>query len=143
MKVEGPGNTSQTKKSEGKKKAAGTGFDKLVSGAASGVAQSFTTPSVTNVDALLSVQEVEDPTARAAKKRMRERGDKLLNELDNIRMSLLTNTLTIGEVISVADMVASHREKIVDPTLTGILDEIDLRAQVELAKARIAMDNAV
>jgi hypothetical protein len=35
--------------------------------------------------------------------------------------------------------VASHREKIDDPRLVAILDEIDLRAQVEIAKARFSM----
>ncbi|HPF78465.1 MAG TPA: flagellar assembly protein FliX [Alphaproteobacteria bacterium] len=39
-----------------------------------------------------------------------------------------------------ADVVASHREKINDPKLTALLDEIDLRAQIEIAKMRKAME---
>ena len=52
---------------------------------------------------------------------------------------MLNGTLTVGHMIDIADIVASHREKIQDPKLTDIMDEIDLRAQVELAKMRVAM----
>jgi len=74
---------------------------------------------------------------------MRHRADTLLNELDRIRMGLLSGSLTVGHVIDIADVVASHREKIMDPQLTAILDEIDLRAQIELAKMRLSLDKAV
>ena len=55
-------------------------------------------------------------------------------------MAMLNGSLTVGHMIDIADVVASHREKITDPALTAIMDEIDLRAQVELAKMRVAMD---
>ena len=61
--------------------------------------------------------------------------------LESIRIGLLTGTLTIGDVINIAVVVASHREKIMDPELTSILDEIDLRAQVEIAKMKMALDS--
>ena len=53
---------------------------------------------------------------------------------------MLTGQLTVGHMIDIADVVASHRERINDPTLTSVMDEIDLRAQVELAKMRVALD---
>ena len=71
---------------------------------------------------------------------MRHRADTLLNVLDKLRDSLLSGSLTVGDMVDVADVVASHREKINDPGLTAIMDEIDLRAQVELAKMRVALD---
>ena len=73
---------------------------------------------------------------------MRKRSNDLLDELDKIRMGMLNGTLTVGHMVDIADVVASHREKISDPTLTAIMDEIDLRAQVELAKMRVALDAA-
>jgi hypothetical protein len=69
------------------------------------------------------------------------RADNLLALLDSIRMGLLGGGLTVGQVIDIADIVASHREKVTDPQLTAILDEIDLRAQIEIAKMRMALDN--
>jgi len=98
------------------------------------------TQSIAQMDALLAVQAAEDPTERAAKKRARERSDKVLSVLDDVRMAMLGGNLTVGHMVDMADVVASHREKIADPALTAIMDEIDLRAQVELAKMRVSME---
>lgn len=148
MKVQGPGSTQPSKKTEKKKGVSssdsGQSFDSMVSASSAEETESASaTKSIAAVDALLAVQEVEDPTARAAKQKMRERGENILEELDKIRMSLLTGNVTVGDVIDVADMVASHREKIMDPQLTAILDEIDLRAQVEIAKIRVAAEKSL
>lgn len=71
---------------------------------------------------------------------MRQRAGDILKELDKIRIAMLSGTLTVGHMIDVADVVASHRERIMDPGLTAIMDEVDLRAQVELAKMRSAFE---
>jgi hypothetical protein len=42
-------------------------------------------------------------------------------------------------MVDIADVVASHRQKVQDPGMVEIMDEIDLRAQVELAKMRIRL----
>lgn len=142
MKIQGPGKTSAPSKTGKKDKASSSdeSFGDFVSKGAEASTGTTTTQSIARVDALLSVQAVEDPTARAAKKRLRQRGDSILDELDKIRMAMLNGSLTVGHMIDIADVVASHREKVTDPSLTAIMDEIDLRAQVELAKMRVAMD---
>ena len=71
---------------------------------------------------------------------MRERADHILDRLENLRMAILSGSMTLGQAIDIADVVASHREKISDPKLTAILDEIDLRAQIEIAKMRKALE---
>lgn len=142
MKVRGPGSTqgpSKTKKSSDASATDGS-FGALMAGGAEPAAAATTTQSIAQVDALLAIQGAEDPTQGASRKRMRHRAGEVLNALDKIRDSLLGGTLTVGDMIDVADVVASHREKITDPGLTGIMDEIDLRAQVELAKMRVALD---
>ena len=142
MKIQGPGQTqgpSKTKKKEG----TGGGdksFGDLVSKDTANTGATQNTQSIAHVDALLAVQGAEDPMAGASKKRMRERSMKLLDGLETLRTKMLTGSLTVGDMIDIADVVASHREKIMDPALTGIMDEIDLRAQVELAKMRVALD---
>ena len=145
MKIQGPSGPQKTEKTKKADKSAASdgSFQEFM---ASGTTQSqaaSTTSSIASVDVLLAAQAVEDPTERAAKKRMRERADTLLDGLDNIRNALLTGTLTLGHCIGIADVVASHREKIEDPALTAILDEIDLRAQVEIAKMRKSMEKAL
>jgi len=142
MKVSGPGKTqgpSKTKKSSDSSATDGS-FGAMMSGGAEQAATTNTTQSIAQVDALLAIQGAEDPTQGASRKRMRHRAGQILDTLDGLRDSLLGGTLTVGHMIDVADVVASHREKVTDPELTGIMDEIDLRAQVELAKMRVAMD---
>lgn len=143
MKIEGPSKSQGaggTKKS-GRVNSDGSFEDFIASapGGASAASGAAPTNSIARVDALLSVQGAESPTERAAKKRMQERGENILQELDKLRMGLLTGTMTVGQVVDIADVVASHRERILDPKLTAILDEIDLRAQIELAKVQKAL----
>jgi hypothetical protein len=71
---------------------------------------------------------------------MKQRAGTILEKLEQIRIKMLGGGLTVGDMINVADVVASHREKITDPSLTAIMDEIDLRAQVELAKMRVSIN---
>ena len=142
MKVQGPGKTqdaSKTKKSSKTQSGDGS-FGKLLSADNQGAEGAQATRSIAQVDALLSVQEAEDPTQGAARKRMRFRANAILDELETLRHAMLSGGLTVGHMIDVADVVASHREKITDPALTAIMDEIDLRAQVELAKIRKTLD---
>lgn len=142
MKIQGPGKTSGPSKTNKKDKASSSdeSFGDMVSSKAEGSAPAGTTKSIAMVDSLLAAQSVEDPTARAAKKRMRNRSMSVLDELEKLRMGMLSGSMTVGHMVDIADVVASHREKITDPSLTAIMDEIDLRAQVELAKMRVAMD---
>jgi hypothetical protein len=141
MKVSGPSGPQGPSKSKGKGRAGedGASFGSFVASGPQSAAPSQATSSIAQLDALLAIQGAEDPAARAAKKRMRERSTTILSELDKIRMAMLGGTLTIGHMIDVADVVASHRERIMDPAMTAIMDEIDLRAQVELAKMRMAL----
>jgi len=141
MKIQGPSESQKTGKA---KSASPTGksngaFGAMVTGAAKEASGLVAPGSVASVDALLAVQAAEDPTERAAKRRMRERGVTLLEKLDEIRLGLLTGNMTVGQVIGIADVVASHREKVSDPKMSALLDEIDLRAQIEIAKMRKAI----
>tara|TARA_B100001989_G_scaffold252044_1_gene232906 strand:- start:2802 stop:3242 length:441 start_codon:yes stop_codon:yes gene_type:complete len=143
MKVEGSkrtGSSSGAKKSSGAKQSGNVDFSQFMKSGSEGVSGAATTQSIAQVDALLAVQGAEDPTQRQAKKRARMRADTILNKLEQIRLAMLGGNLTVGHMIDVADVVASHRDKIEDPALVAIMDEIDLRAQVELAKMRVSMD---
>lgn len=145
MKIEGPNRTNKTS-STGKSGKAGEvdgSFEDFIAMGASKAGPAAPTRSIAMVDAILTVQGAEDPTARAVRRRMTERADNLLDGLEKIRSGLLTGTLTLGDCIDVADVVASHRERITDPALSALLDEIDLRAQVEIAKMRKALESRV
>ncbi len=144
MKVggsKGVGSTSGTKKASSAKGGSDVDFSQFVNSGVSQAPSAGATQSIAQLDILLAAQEVEDPTQRAAKNKVKARAVNILEKLDQIRIKMLGGDLTVGHMIDVADVVASHRDKIDDPALTSIMDEIDLRAQVELAKMRFAMDN--
>jgi hypothetical protein len=87
---------------------------------------------VASMDALLALQEVPDSTdRRSAGVR---RGQDLLDQLDEIRFALLTGAMPIERLGQIVKLVRARREAFDDPKLAGILDEIELRAAVELAK---------
>ncbi len=141
MKIEGPGRTQKAGQTMKKDKVSGDGsFGDFLTGDAGEAAPASASQAIARIDVLLAAQGAEDPAQKAARQRMQRRAHHLLAELDLIRLGLLSGTLTVGHVIDIADVVASHRERIVDPELTLLLDEIDLRAQIELAKMRAALD---
>ncbi len=143
MKVggsKGPGSTSKTGKSGSSGKTDGADFSQYVTGGASDTASAQASQSIAQLDVLLAVQEVEDPLKKASKKRAYVRSTDILDKLDSLRVKMLTGDLTVGHMIDIADVVASHRDRIDDPQLTAVMDEIDLRAQVELAKMAVSMN---
>ena len=144
MKVggtKGSSGTSGTKKPSHSSGDSNVDFSQFVNSGASETASAGATQSIAQLDVLLAAQEVEDPMQRAARNKMRARSNHILEKLDQIRLKMLGGDLTIGHMLDVADVVASHRDRIDDPTLTSIMDEIDLRAQVEIAKMKYAMEH--
>ena len=89
--------------------------------------------AIGSVDALLAAQSVETATEEE-RRQARARGDDILDRLDELRHGLLAGTLTRGQVVALANLVRSRRGSIVDPKLRELLDEIELRAEVEIAK---------
>jgi hypothetical protein len=84
------------------------------------------------LEALLAVQEVPDPTESGG--RAKRHAEDLLDRLDEVRNALLVGTLSRQKLDELARMVRSRRERVADPGLSGVLDEIELRCRVELAK---------
>ena len=88
--------------------------------------------ALSGVDALVALQAT-DPDRRGRRQAM-ERGRSILDRLDELRLALLDGNLTESQIGSLLADVAGQRSRSDDPALNEVLDEIDLRAQVELAK---------
>ena len=89
--------------------------------------------AVATVENLFILQEVAEDLAgrrRAALKR----GDSMLDRLDDIRIALLTGSLPRGQLESLRRMAKERGDILNDPQLQSVLDEIELRVAVELAK---------
>jgi hypothetical protein len=132
MKVEGPG----LSRIGGVKRRSGT--------AESGFAQALEEESAPTqstgiqgagapmgIGALLAAQ---GDTQEEQEKRAKARGEEMLRMLDMLRMDLLDGRVNPSRLNGLAHVVKTARETTFDPRLNEILDEIELRAAVELAK---------
>jgi hypothetical protein len=116
----------------GRSEAANGDFARALSGEPSAQASKLSmTAPMTGVDALLSLQEVTDEERRSA---MRRHAEDLLGELDELRHGLLMGALSRAQLVRLKRLIGIRRTQIADSRLGEILDEIELRAAVELAK---------
>ncbi|MCD6035045.1 MAG: flagellar assembly regulator FliX [Rickettsiales bacterium] len=137
MRIIGPGGVNQPSSVKKKKKISDSeDFDSFLSSAgdvddAVSVSQSS---SISAMDSLLSLQEVGTPPSLT--EAATERGQQLIDYLDDIRHGLLTGGLQEERIRSLSTLIEKSRPDVVDPGLNQILDEIEIRAAVELAKLK-------
>lgn len=84
-----------------------------------------------DIGSLLALQAVEDPLVR--KKKLVRRGNQLLDTLEDIKADLLVGRVSEGRINQLMALISQARDR-ADPRLDGVLDDIELRARVELAK---------
>ncbi|MCC7260196.1 MAG: flagellar assembly protein FliX [Alphaproteobacteria bacterium] len=124
------GNSSSIKK---KKKAEGdSGFGSLLASKLEEKSESTPVMSLNNVDALFALQEISEDEENSRKGVLY--GESLLNALDTIRHGLLAGAISRHNLEQLGTLVQQQRTVIIDPKLRAILDEIEVRAAVELAK---------
>ena len=61
-------------------------------------------------------------------------GDDLLNRLDDLRLAILDGVLSKDKLTELAHNLRQKRQNSDDPKLNEIINEIELRAEVEIAK---------
>ncbi len=119
----------------------GTGANRAVNAASSrfslpkfGAAKTNSAAGVsalTNLDALMTLQEIDDPLER--KKRAVKRGHNILDSLSQLKASMLAGKVSSADLHKIVEHLRS-RDASSDPQLNDILAQIELRAEVELAK---------
>lgn len=83
------------------------------------------------IEALLALQAV--PVEREGKRRQLRRGRSLLDTLDALKADLLAGRASDNHLNQLLALIGQAREQ-TEPGLDGLLDDIELRARVELAK---------
>lgn len=122
--------------------ASGAAFAEALSraegvGAASGVEAPSPVASAGGAMGLLGIQEVGEQEVR--RRKAVKKGRATLDVLSNLRDALLMGSLPVSTLRQLEQMVEAERaDAIDDPALKAILDEIELRAAVELAKLEMA-----
>ena len=90
--------------------------------------------SVGTVDSILAIQEADDQSQRRGKQLGCQYGGDLLDQLEEVRRDLLLGEIDIDQLGSIAQKIRSNRRQSDDVKLNEIIDEIELRAEVEIAK---------
>jgi hypothetical protein len=135
MRIYGPNGTTLGSGPASPRKTSSTGFSLQPDAPATSDSRPAAAPRpAANLDALLAMQGIEeDPTER--RKRSVKRGKLALDVLDDLKLGLLSGSFNAATVARLRTAAADLKASSGDPGLDAVLSEIELRVEVELAKA--------
>jgi hypothetical protein len=139
MKVNGPNGVGSAAAPRGAARPAAGGFSLPdTSGVADAAPASRMAPTVGvgSIDVLLALQEVGGPLER--RRKAVRRAGVILDVLDEVKLALLDGGVPPHALERLMTAVRLERGGADDPRLQGLLDEIETRAAVELAKIEMA-----
>ena len=134
MRIYGPNGTTLGSPASSVRRTSSTSFALPEDAAATPETRAAVAPkAAANIDALLAMQGIEDPVER--RKRSVQRGKGALDVLDDLKIGLLSGNFNASTVSRLRDAAANLKSTSGDPGLDAVLSEIELRVEVELAKA--------
>jgi hypothetical protein len=134
MRIYGPNGTTLGTPASSAKRTSSSGFTLPDPASAQETRPAAAPKASANIDALIALQGVEeDPLER--RKRSVRRGRGALDVLDDLKLGLLSGDLDASTVSRLRDAAANLKSSSGDPGLDAVLSEIELRVEVELAKA--------
>lgn len=89
-----------------------------------------------SVSVMLALQEISEEDVR--RKKLVQKGKGLLAALETLRQQLLKGEVPLPTLRHLSLQLAVQREQVADPKLIALIDDIELRAAVELAKLEMA-----
>ena len=113
-------------------RSGGTGFATHVEAPSAGPAGIAASSPLAALSTVLAAQEAQDAPGKHG--RALARGRSLLDELDQIRVGLLEGTWPEASMRRLAGLLQAARPAVSEAKLAAVLNEIELRAAVELAK---------
>ncbi|CAE7203522.1 fliX [Symbiodinium pilosum] len=123
---------AQTVRRKERSSGGGSAFADALKGGAERASHTAGAPGVGALDTLLTLQQAPDALAGRAK--ARKRGEDLLDELDRLRVGLLMGRVSLAGLKRLQALLGQARPQVDDPRIEQVLDEIETRAAVELAK---------
>jgi hypothetical protein len=134
MRIYGPGGTALAAAAPAKRTASGSfAVSDQTETQATNTAPALR--MVGGIDALIALQGVEDQAER--RRRSVKSGRNALDVLDELKVGLLGGPIDSSALLRLKSAAAELKGRSGDPGLDGVLAEIDLRVEVELAKAGI------
>lgn len=119
--------------------AAAAGFSDLLDASASASSEIAATADIVptaGISHLLAFQEISDD--EVARKKQLQHGNNTLESLDKLRRQLLMGEVPIQTLRDLERQLAQQKQQSNDPALNALIDDIELRAAVELAKLEMA-----
>jgi hypothetical protein len=132
MRIQGPIGTAAAAAPSAGRRAASGAFSVNEGSDARATASPTALRTVGGIDALLALQGIEDPTER--RKHAVKRGRVALDALDELKLGLLGGPLSQATLAKLNSAAAYLKDGSGDAGLDGVLDEIELRVEVEIAK---------
>jgi hypothetical protein len=136
MKVGGPSGVGSAQASPGRGAGpAAGGFSVASPDGAQETAASTrlaSTLGIGSIDALLALQEVGGPTER--RRKAVRRAGVILDVLDDLKIAVLDGGISPATLGRLIEAVRQERARTGDTRLDDVLDEIETRAEVEMAK---------
>ena len=133
MRISGPNSTNLGPQSSSVRRTSSSGFALPDTASATGARATLAPKATAGIDALLAMQGIEDPVER--RKRSVQRGKGALDVLDDLKIGLLSGSFNATTVGRLREAAANLKSSSGDPGLDSVLSEIELRVEVELAKA--------
>lgn len=141
MKVNGPSGAAPAGGQRPVRSAGGFSVPQALGAAPASASQAAAPASaVADLSALMALQGVETATER--RRRAIRRGGTLLDRLDELKIAMLSGEAGEGALERLGRTLREERPEDEDAGLTGLLEQIDLRAAVELAKAEVRRNAA-
>jgi len=134
MRIYGPNGTTLGTPASNAKRTSSSSFSLPDAAAAPETRAALAPKATANIDALLALQGVEEDLVER-RKRSVQRGKGALDVLDQLKIGLLSGNLDASTVNRLRDAAANLKASSGDPGLDSVLSEIELRVEVELAKA--------
>ena len=122
------------KRSSGNRGVASSDFDSLLISEQK-IDAVAATNRISSVDAVVGLQEItgDNTDERGAK----NRANLILDKLEDIRMGLLLGQIPKTNLEELSKILILARENSIDSNLLEIIEDIELRAKIELAKLEI------
>ncbi len=139
MRINATGRTRASAKTKTKSKAGSAGNftpDSVGTDETSRAASTASASPIASLDALIALQGQEDFTQ--ARRRATARADDLLDILSDVRLGLLEGALPVRTLQRLGSTLQRARANTGDARLESLLNEIEIRAEVEKAKLDFA-----
>jgi hypothetical protein len=132
MRIQGPIGTAAVATPSAGRQAASGAFSVREGSDTRAAASPTPLRTVGGIDALIALQGVEDPIER--RKFAIKRGRVALDALDELKLGLLGGPISLGTLAKLNSAAAYLKDGSGDAGLDGVLGEIELRVEVEIAK---------